>query len=211
MEQVTGIRKKTIIAPALIFIVFALLYPTISYLSNNDLLFRPVWDIGHYLTIADKGYEEYPCNPAFDYPMGDICGNVGWFPGWPMAVRILSLGHASSGLLTLPYLFAFLGFILFYNLVLKLSDQRAALIATIALAASPSAFYLQTGFPYALMLFLFCAYLLYLYDNRVPGRKILLPVLAFLISFTYPPGFLTAVIPLVMLFNRFRKAASKPG
>jgi len=203
--------KKHILIPVIVFAVFAATYILFSAIADNNFLFRTVWDIGHYQSIADRGYEVYPCDPAIHYPMGDICGNVGWFPAWPLALKIISLGHASFGLRFLPYLFTLIGFVLLYNFLLRLADYKTALIGIIALAATPTAFYYLTGFPYSLILVLFAGYLYYLYESKARGRVFILPILAVLISLSYPSAFLTAIIPLVMVLNEHRKKARRPG
>ena len=78
--------KKHILIPTGVFLVFSATYILFSVIAGNDFLFRAVWDICHYQSIAERGYEVYPCDPAVHYPMGDICGNVGWFPGWPLVI-----------------------------------------------------------------------------------------------------------------------------
>lgn len=203
--------KKHILIPVGLFLIFVSLYVSFSLIQGNDFLFRPVWDIGHYQSIAERGYEVYPCDPAVHYPIGDICGNVGWFPAWPLALKILSVGQVASGLRFLPYLFALLGFVFFYNLLLRLGDAKAALIGIVALAATPTAFYYLTGFPYSFILVLFAAYLYYLYELKAPGRTLILPILAVLISLSYPSAFLMAIIPVVMLINQYRKMARRPS
>lgn len=203
-------NRKNILIPAAVFLAFAALYVSISLINTSDLLFRPVWDIGHYQSIAERGYEVYPCDPEVHYPLGEICGNVGWFPGWPLAIKFLSLGQVGFALRFFPYLFALLGFILFYHILYRLADARAAVIGLIALASAPSAFYFLTGFPYSFMLFLFTAYLYYLYTPRARGRLILIPVIALVLSLTYPSAFLTAVIPLVMVISQYRSRAARP-
>ena len=203
--------KKSILIPIAVFAAFAALYVSISLIRGNDFLFRSVWDIGHYQSIAERGYEVYPCDPAVHYPMGDICGNVGWFPAWPITVKILSLGQVALGLKYLPYLFTLLGFVFFYHLLLSWSDAKVALTGLIALAATPTAFYYLTGFPYSLILVLFTGYLYYLYNVKARGRIVILPLLGVLISLSYPSAFLTAIIPLVMLINRYRKSNQRPS
>jgi hypothetical protein len=54
---------------------------------------RPPWepgswsgpDSGHYLSIARHGYTLVPCAP--DDPPPGHCGNAGWMPGYPWALR----------------------------------------------------------------------------------------------------------------------------
>lgn len=201
-------RHKNYTVPILIFLLFAGLYISLSAWFGSDFIFRPAWDIGHYQSIAEGGYIARPCDPAVDYPMGEICGNVGWFPGWPLTVKILSLGQVAYGLKILPYIFTLAGFIFFYRFLRNHSGSKAAIIGTIALAASPTAFYFLTGFPYAFLLFLFMAYLFYLYAPRAGGRKYLLPIIAFIFSLTYPPAFVMALIPMVRSIIRFRNHAT---
>jgi len=203
--------KKRILIPATVFLVFTATYVLFSIFADNNFLFRTVWDIGHYESIAERGYEVYPCDPAIHYPMGKICGNVGWFPAWPLALKVLSLGNPVPAIRILPYLLTLIGFILLYNLLLRLADFKAALIGIIALAATPTAFYFLTGFPYSLILVLFTGYLFYLYKPEATGRVVILPLLAVLISLTYPSAFLTAIIPLVMVLNDYRKMSRKPA
>ncbi len=197
------VHKKNIIIPAGIFAAFAVLYVVITLIGGSDLLFKPVWDIGHYQTIARTGYEIHPCNPAVDYPVGRYCGNVGWFPAWPLALKILSLNQIGVGILIWPYIFALLGFILFYNVLERLANTTAAVIGTAALASLPGAFYFLTGFPYSFMLVLFSLYLYYLYGIDARGRTFLLPIIAVLISLSYPSAFLTAIIPFIMVVRNY--------
>lgn len=177
----------------------------------DNLLVQPVWDIKHYQSIAERGYETYPCDPGKYWPAGDICGNVGWFPGWPLVVKALSFNHVKIGLMLLPFLLTFLGTIVFYNIVVKLHNETTALISTLALLAAPASFYLLTGFPYALLLLLFGGYLYYLYNEKAKGRAFLMPLIAFWISFTYPTGILTAIIPLVWMINNYRRRLMTPS
>ncbi|RSS79281.1 hypothetical protein [Streptomyces sp. WAC06614] len=48
---------------------------------------RRRWDSEHYLSIARSGYEMFRCRERYpDFP-DIVCGNVAWFPGYPMVVR----------------------------------------------------------------------------------------------------------------------------
>lgn len=203
--------RKHFLIPVIVFLVFAATYILFSVIADNNFLFRIVWDIGHYQSIAERGYEVYPCDPAIHYPMGDICGNVGWFPAWPIALKVFSLGQVAFGLQFLPYLFTLIGFFLLYNLLLRLADYKTAVTGIISLAATPTAFYYLTGFPYSLILVLLAGYLLYLYHPGAPGRIYILPLLGILVSLSYPSAFLTAIVPLVMVLNEYRKKARRPG
>ncbi|WP_159045976.1 hypothetical protein [Streptomyces sp. WM6372] len=51
---------------------------------------RRRWDSEHYLSIAKTGYEMFRCRDRYpDFP-DVVCGNVAWFPGYPMGIRALS-------------------------------------------------------------------------------------------------------------------------
>ena len=55
---------------------------------------RERWDSTHYLSISRDGYEMFRCLDRPGYAEAGfpdvICGNVAWFPGYPMVVRMVS-------------------------------------------------------------------------------------------------------------------------
>lgn len=51
---------------------------------------RHRWDSGHYLSIAETGYEMFWCRERYPNFRDVMCGNVAWFPGYPMSVRAVS-------------------------------------------------------------------------------------------------------------------------
>ncbi|QES51784.1 hypothetical protein DEJ50_31945 [Streptomyces venezuelae] len=51
---------------------------------------RDRWDSAHYLSIAHTGYEMFWCRERHPDFRDVICGNVAWFPGYPMSVRVVS-------------------------------------------------------------------------------------------------------------------------
>jgi hypothetical protein len=55
---------------------------------------RERWDSEHYLSISRSGYEMFRCWDRPGYKSAGfpdvICGNVAWFPGYPMVVRVFS-------------------------------------------------------------------------------------------------------------------------
>lgn len=205
-----SMKYRDLAVPAVIFVLFAAFYLIYANSFGSSIMSESAWDITHYQTIAEDGYTARPCT-AYDYPPGDICGNVGWFPAWPMMVKLMAHGQIPNGIIVFPYLFALYGFILFFKLFVRLSGFKEAVLGTIALGATPTAFYLITGFPYAFMLFLFASYLYLLYNREIRFAKYLLPVVAIIYSFCYPPAFLTAVIPLIYLIQSYRQKASLPN
>ena len=68
------------------------------------------WDSGNYLNIARRGYALTHCAPTATSPFttADWCGTAGWFPLYPLGMRLvgaLGLGQPRAGLL-LAELFA---------------------------------------------------------------------------------------------------------
>ncbi len=51
---------------------------------------RRRWDSEHYLSIAKTGYEMFRCRDRYANFPDVVCGNVAWFPAYPMAVRAVS-------------------------------------------------------------------------------------------------------------------------
>ncbi|NGO15239.1 hypothetical protein G5C60_48580 [Streptomyces sp. HC44] len=68
----------------------------VAYWSTNG---RRRWDSEHYLSIAKTGYEMFWCRERYANFPDLMCGNVAWFPGYPMSVRAFSatgLSHEIS-------------------------------------------------------------------------------------------------------------------
>lgn len=90
-----------LLAPAAVFLASLVVVLYRTGLSFGAALFTPKtfahWDSGHYLSIASGGYHaEWNCTGPTVHlpphiPPGDyLCGNAGWFPGYPMAIRALA-------------------------------------------------------------------------------------------------------------------------
>ncbi|MFE6840725.1 hypothetical protein ACFVFI_38645, partial [Streptomyces sp. NPDC057705] len=59
----------------------------VAYWSTGG---RSRWDSAHYLSIAKTGYEMFWCRDRYPNLRDVMCGNVAWFPGYPMSVRAVS-------------------------------------------------------------------------------------------------------------------------
>jgi hypothetical protein len=83
----------------------AVLPPLLAFLAANALLwhaaastghdfFDPrtwlLWDANQYLNQARDGLTLVPCKVP-PYPPGSWCGNAGWFPLYPLVVRLLAV------------------------------------------------------------------------------------------------------------------------
>lgn len=193
---------KKYLIPLAVYVCFVALYVGYSGANANNYLFLPVWDIKHYQDISEIGYQVYPCTPGVEYPAGKICGNAGWYPFWPLvvkALRPLAGGSSRVAFIGLAFLFAFLAFVLLYRFVEKYYGFKEAVVTLLALAFNPGSFYLLTGFPYALFLFLLAVYLSLLYHHSGIFRETGLFLTALALSLTYPTGILLAIIPIIWL------------
>jgi len=191
---------KKYLIPIAIYLIFIGLYIGLSKAENNDFLFQPVWDVQHYLDISEIGYQVYPCTPGVDGYAGQICGNSGWYPMWPIIVKIfrpLTGGSSRITFIGLAFIFSLIFFLTFFRFMEKQYDIKAAGITLSALAFGPASFYLITGFPYALFCLLFILYLILIYKQESTYRNIALFVLGLMISLTYPTGILIAVVPAI--------------
>jgi hypothetical protein len=206
-------KFKWLLTPLLAYICFIGIYIGISYFNHNNYLFMPIWDVKHYLDISEIGYQVHPCTPGVDGNLGDICGNPGWFPMWPLMVKLFRpiLGGSSQvTFIGLTFLFTLAGFLLLFRFIEKSYGYKAALFTLIALIFSPAGFYMLTGFPYALFLLLFMLYLFLLYSSPGWGRSVGLFIIAMMLSLTYPTGILIAVVPLVwLIFDKENKFSAK--
>jgi len=206
-------KYKKYLLPIAIYLCFIIAYTGYSAINNNDFLYQPVWDVGHYLTISETGYEVQPCTYAAGKPIDGICGNVGWYPAWPIVtalVRPLLGGSSQLAFTGLAFLFSLLLFLLLFELMSRLYNSKAATLAVLALAASPAAFYLITGFPYALMLSLLFLYLLFLYRKPSLKREVGLILTALVISLCYPSGVLYAILPFIWYIRTENKNGNRP-
>lgn len=199
MPKLYFMIRKNLLIPIAIWLVFTGLYFTVSTISDSDAFTRPVWDIQHYFNISETGYEVYPCTP-YDYPPGEVCGNVGWFPMWPLVLKVFRPvlgGDTQTASMILTLIMTLISFVLLYGFVESKYNRNFAITTVAALAFSPPGFYLLTGFPYALFLLLFMLYLDVFYNAGGYLKINRLALYGLAMSLTYPTGILFAVIPLI--------------
>lgn len=159
------------------------------------------WDGQHYLTIAQRGYEVYPCQPAPQF----MCGNVGWFPGYPMVARAVSwLGIPTVwSLLVVSWGCLLAALHLLYRLVRRHFNETAAIGAVVGFVLFPGSFYYVTGFPYALMLLL-SLWIFHLIDRKA-YTWLWLPV--GYMTITYPSAVMIGLPLLWLLIRDFRESS----
>lgn len=103
-------------------------------------------DSFHYLRIADKGY----------LPPGLPCCDQAFFPGYPLAIRLLTPvlgGEATLAGLLISHVAAAVAAVLLWRLGVRLTgDARVAVLAVVLLAVTPYGVFLSAVFTEALFL-----------------------------------------------------------
>jgi len=149
------------------------------------------WDSVHYLAIATRGYDLFPCPPAWGWTDG-WCGNAGWLPGYPALLWLLArcgMEPAAAGVLVSTAAHA-ATLVLLWNAFLGGRPTRDALLALSLAALFPGQVYQHAVFPVALCTLLLAAGLKLLAIGR-PVRAALCGALA---AFTYSTGFFFAAV-----------------
>lgn len=113
------------------------------------------WDGGHYLGIAEMGY-----NQKFQYA---------FFPLYPLAIKLLSgiTGNYLVAAVMISYVATFLGLQLLYKLVLLDFDKKFAEKTVLAFLFFPASFFLLTAYSEGLFFFLTVAAFYFLKQNKL--------------------------------------------
>ncbi len=199
-------RNKSFFIPTICWILFSCTILTLiasGYGKRTDLINRLIqWDGKHYLSIALNGYEAFPCPDSPQY----ICGNVGWFPLYPILAgfvgkifRAIALDFR-YGLIVANLLFLWLGLLVMFRLVTNLFDESVALWSIILLLTFPTAFYFLTAFPYALF-FLLAVTAIWMLDS---GRYLWSAIAIGLLSITYPSGVVIVLAVIWFTVTQFK-------
>ncbi len=203
----SGLKKKSFLLPTVFFVTFLLIYALLfstgerKYSSLARSLIQ--WDGQHYLSIARDGYEAFPCpdNPNL------ICGNVGWFPMYPIIASVVGkivgiTGLSFSWILLLTNALAFwLALLVLFSLVRQKYNQQTAVYSIAALLLFPTAFYFLTAFPYALYLLL-AVIIFQLLEQK---RYLLAVIPTGMLAVTYPSGVVIGLPPLWILISKWRQ------
>ncbi len=167
---------------------------------DSELWLR--WDSGHYLAIAQKGYEFFPCAGKFGYPVDatEMCGNTGWFPGYPLIIKLFSFVIEDiillGGLISKIFYFSSLLTILVILNIEKISFKN---IVYLLLPAFFFGFiYYNAIFPISITLF-FSLQGFYLFIKR---KYWLTGFCCLVVSFLYPTGFLLSFAFALSIFIR---------
>jgi hypothetical protein len=158
---------------------------------------RPPWEPGswsgpdtaHYLSIAKHGYVIFPCSP--DDPPPGHCGNAGWMPAYPWALRPLMAAGASprraAVLVSASFAFLSLGLLWVGSLS---SWRQGGALALAAAAFFPGQVYQHGAFPLAQFSLLALLCLM----AALRDRWLLAGLAGFLAALTYSTGWLLAPV-----------------
>lgn len=205
----TFIKNRDFLIPALlvlIFIVinlFTLQFEPLKYYNLSRNLSQ--WDGQHYSSIASEGYQIEDCHPA--YPKDYICGNVGWFPIYPMMGKLFSWLPFSAAwiLIILSWLSLLIASVLLYNLVKKKFSEKSAVVSLVLMFLFPTSFYFLTAFPYSL--FLLVTSIIFWQIEKSDFK--LLFITSGLLAVTYPSGIVITLPILYLLIRNYKSYSNK--
>lgn len=182
----------------IIFLTFFIFWVlnSVIYTGELDLTNFIKWDAGHYHAIGTIGYEKFTCDNSTD-----ICGNVGWFPFYPLVIRLMSwLLPSDIGMIFISIVCFLIALLLLHDLIAKEFGEEVGLWTIILLCSFPTSFYFLAGFPYSLYLMLSAAIFTLLKHKKYYPSVLLEAALLI----TYPSGILI-YIPKLQHFARDRR------
>ncbi len=156
------------------------------------------YDSGHYLAIANEGYELLACGLRdATYAPDAWCGNAGWFPAYPLLIRALApvFGDVLAGFV-IANGFAFASLLLLRLLLEEIGGEADRLLLLLLSALFPGGLYQHAVFPISMFLCALLLGLLLLVRGRFGWAALAMAAAAF----TYSTGFLLAgVVGLAVL------------
>ena len=167
----------------------------------RDALLAPAtwarWDSFQYLSIAERGYRASFCPRGYvpsDPTRADfLCGNAGWFPGYPLLIRGLSelagISLAAAALL-IAWACWYAVLVLLWQLLADARSRRARWVCLLVAAFFPGQVYLAALFPVSLCLAAMLGCLL----AALRGSRRALAAVAALCGFAAAASYLTALV-----------------
>jgi len=205
------LKSKSFGIPTLIWVIYVIAIVILFSVADNKYSTLPraltQWDGQHYYSIAYSGYESFPCHEDNSL----ICGNVGWFPLYPMVGRVVGkvlsiFGVGFNWALPVTSLLSLWVALLFlFYMVKSRFDRKSAIYTIVALLLFPSSFYYATAFPYSLFLLL-SLMVFFFFERR---SYLLASVPAGLLTITYPSGIVIILPILWILFREWRSLTKK--
>lgn len=162
------------------------------------------YDSGHYLAIARNGYIAEACknghvSPKLP-PAHYLCGNAGWFPGYPAATRVLSKLVGLSvpiAALIVAWTCWYLVLLLMWRLLADTRSRPSRWVCLLIAAFFPGQVYFAALFPISLCIagLLGCLYAV------LRGSRLALAGVAFLSGFVAAYSYIiaVAVVPALLV------------
>lgn len=174
------------------------------------------WDSFHYLAIAEDGYEYTPCTSLELYDVGsvitrvqlffgmddveleDVCGNTGWFPGYPALISVAARGglSAAGAGVALSVVFELATLYALWILFLRQRPRAVALSGLVAAAFFFGHVYYRAVFPMSLTTFLLLVHLHLMRTRRWAAAG----GVAAAAAFTYPTAWLLGPVGAAWLW-----------
>jgi hypothetical protein len=125
------------------------------------------WDSIQYEAIARHGYRIDPCTPFPRVP-GALCGNAGWFPGYPLLMAaLLGLGvPMPAGGVAVSWLFSLATLILLWRTFLGRRLDSGSVACLVFVACPPGAVFHYAQFPLSMNEFFMVLALWHLHRHR---------------------------------------------
>lgn len=158
-------------------------------------------DSGHYLRIANWGYEFFSCARLPDYDPTQWCGNTGWMPGYPLLIRLittLDIGDEVAGS-ACSCVFFFGSLVILRLLLQKARPAHDNAACFLAASVFPGGIYFFSIFPISFFMFLALGTILLLATRHYWFASLLAAAGAFV----YSTGFLlSGVVGVAALCDR---------
>jgi len=200
------LKSKSFLTPVLLWLLFVGIMSILLQVGDvkYDSLTRTLiqWDGQHYLSIARDGYKAFPCDYNPDY----TCGNIGWFPLYPMigeALKVTGI-DVRAVMIGISWLALLVALVLLFQILEEAFSYRTALAAITALLLFPSSLYYLTAFPYSVYLLL----AVLVFRSIQVERYFWLPLWTGLLAVTYPSGIIIGLPVLWVLIRRWGKAST---
>lgn len=111
------------------------------------------WDTAHYLSIAERGYELFPCETQHGFERHHTCGNAAWMPGFPLLMWAVSSSLGTSNVLAgavLAAAFALATLVFLWRWFLGPNFSAAGALSLLLAGLFPGGAYAHAIFPISL-------------------------------------------------------------
>ncbi len=152
------------------------------------------FDSAHYLSIAESGYECFSCFERFggSWNQSDWCGNAGWFPGYPITIKLFNfwIKDFTISAYILNHIFLISSIFVIINIFEQYNIKQKSSLLLLGIV-SPGFIYYYAIFPIIGTLF----FILLSFYGFVTKNNIIVAIGIFCASIYYPTGSFI-VIPL---------------